>query len=165
MSWLDPRQWLLVIAFCAASTLGYSFWSARLIAKGDAAGYARADQKHQTAAAAARQVAADQTAALQTAADTARKAHHAALHDLDRVRAELLDSLRNRPQRPASGAHLPTPASPGGATSGCTGAQLYRADGEFLAGESARAEAVRVSLLACYAQYRRAESLINGVQK
>lgn len=165
MSWLDPRQWLLVLAFCAASTLGYSFWSARLIAQGDAAGYARAEQKHQTAAAAARKVAADQTTALQSAADTARKAHNAALHDLDRVRAELLDRLRNRPERPASSTHLPATSSAGGAATGCTGAQLYRADGEFLAGESARAEAVRVSLLACYAQYRRAESLINGGPK
>lgn len=50
MSWLDPRQWLIVAAFIAASMLGYHFWSARLVGQGDAAGYGRARAEYNAAA-------------------------------------------------------------------------------------------------------------------
>jgi hypothetical protein len=44
-------------------------------------------------------------------------------------------------------------ASDGQTSKLCDGSQLFREDGEFLARESARADEIRVSLLACYAQY------------
>lgn len=65
--------------------------------------------------------------------------------------------LRNRPSRPA-----PSPAStvdtpaPEPAQS-CTGASLYREDGEFLAGEAARADRILSELDACQKQYGDAE--------
>lgn len=42
MSWIDPRQWVLVFLFCAASVIGVNFWKERLIEQGDHQGYQRA---------------------------------------------------------------------------------------------------------------------------
>ena len=160
MSWLDPRQWLLAIAFCMAGVLGYSFWSARLVAQGDATGYARAKSEYAETARKALESSRKRERDLQAEADAAEQEKNHALQNLDRVRADLLERLRKRPARPASGAVLPEVANAGGTASGCTGAQLYREDGEFLARESARAEAVRISLLACYAAYKRGQAVI-----
>lgn len=71
--------------------------------------------------------------------------------------ARLTRSLRDRPERPASG--VPTSAASGMA---CTGAQLYRADGEFLAGEAARANETRLQLADCRARYDAAVTLTQG---
>ena len=65
--------------------------------------------------------------------------------------AALTLSLRNRPERPAG------EASEAGADSdGCTGAELYKPDGEFLIGESSRADQIRIALKACQDAYRAA---------
>jgi hypothetical protein len=65
----------------------------------------------------------------------------------------LVDSLRNRPSRP-SGGGVPQAPTPGAEPApGCTGAQLYRPDGEFLAGESALADQLRSALGVCKAAY------------
>ena len=71
--------------------------------------------------------------------------------------------VQGDPERPARGARVPAPASPGSAASGCTGAELYRSDGEFLVRESARADAIRIELQACYAAYERARGVVNAV--
>lgn len=65
--------------------------------------------------------------------------------------ASLRHSLRDRPERPAAGGG----AVPGGAGSpvACTGAQLYRADAQFLVGESERADGLRIQLADCRARY------------
>lgn len=76
--------------------------------------------------------------------------------DLQRRVAALTDSLRNRPDRPASGGDVPqSPANP----MACTGAGLYREDGAFLVGESARADQLRADLAACQAAYDAAVTL------
>ena len=56
-----------------------------------------------------------------------------------------LDSLRNRPDRPAPGGEAPKPDCP------CsTGAGLCKQDAEFLTREAARADEQRIGLEACY---------------
>jgi hypothetical protein len=94
---------------------------------------------------------------LQEQLDAASKDH---AHEISRIRRShdaALASLRNRPTRPAPApAGVPAPASPAAAASGCTGAELYRPDGEFLAGETARAEILRAEVRACRAAYERA---------
>ena len=163
MSFLDPRQWLLAIAFLGAAFLGVKFWEHRLIQQGDQAGYARAVSQAQKAADKARADAETKTRQLQTDTDQARKEKTDALQQLDRTSRALAERMRQRPERPASGAGLPAPASPGSAASGCTGAELYRSDGEFLVRESARADAIRIELQACYAAYERARGVVNAV--
>ena len=67
----------------------------------------------------------------------------------------LAASLRNRPQRTD-----PVPES-GSSPVACTGAGLYREDGEFLAGEAARANQLRADLKRCQALYDEAVRLTN----
>lgn len=162
MSFLDTRQWLLVAAFLGAAFLGVKFWEHRLVQQGDQAGYTRAVNQAREAAEKARADAAEKTQQLQLDADQARKEKTDALQQLDRTSRALAERMRDRPERPASGAGLPTPAGDGQAASGCTGARLYRADSEFLVWESARANAIRIELQACYRQYEAAQQAINS---
>jgi len=82
----------------------------------------------------------------QEAADAIAKRHAAQLADTRRHLDAALDSLRQRPERPAD---LPDTAHT--CDAGGTGADLFRADGEFLAREAARADDIRAGLVACYA--------------
>lgn len=77
-------------------------------------------------------------------------------------RDAVLEQLRSRPSRPSTTA--PAVASNGKAASGCTGAELYRPDSEFLVWEAARADNIRVSLKACYAQYDDAREKMQALQ-
>lgn len=162
MTWLDPRQWILVLAFCAASVLGYHFWSARLIAQGDAAGYARAVAKYQAAAEKARAEGEARTLALQNSFDKARQEKAHAIFDLQRRHAADIERLRNRPERPASRPDLPATAGAGPAAASCTGSDLFRQDAEFLVREAARADLIRAELASCYADYERARAMTNA---
>lgn len=103
----------------------------------------------------AAQVAADKVRqterALQTQADSHQKEKRDAIDSLAREHRAALYSLRNRPQR-AAGA-VPDPAGSAQGQPGCTGAELSREDAEFLVGEAARADTLRVELEACYVQY------------
>ena len=69
-------------------------------------------------------------------------------------------SLQDRPNR------QPARTGPAAANApdckGATGAELSRQDGEFLAGEAARANTIRAALSQCYAQYDSARALVNG---
>lgn len=73
------------------------------------------------------------------------------IKDIAHERDAALAELRNRPRRPAPGTAEAT--GNGQAASGCTGAQLYGNDAEFLIREAADADKLRVGLKACYAQY------------
>lgn len=163
VSWLDPRQWLLILAFCGASALGVQFWSARLVEQGDAAGYGRAQAEHTTATLKLTTDARQRESALQTDADTDRREKNHEINRLHSEHAAALERLRSRPERPADSAgHLPPTAGSGAVATGCTGAELYREDGQAFRGESFRAETIRVELKACYAQYERAQRVINN---
>lgn len=70
----------------------------------------------------------------------------------------LRDELRNRPSRPTD----PSPTPPSGEA--CTGAQLYREDGEFLAGEAARADAVVIERDYYYKAYENARLILEAMR-
>jgi hypothetical protein len=73
-----------------------------------------------------------------------------AKNNLLRQRDAVIASLRNRPERPAS-----MPASAPDSVA-CTGTSLYRTDAEFLTGEAARADNLRIDLQACQRAYDQA---------
>lgn len=108
---------------------------------------ARAAQEAEAAYRAAEQAHAKAVATI------AEKAHHerkALAVDI----ARLTSSLRNKPERPAGA----MPESAAGSVA-CTGEQLYRSDGEFLVGEAARADKLRLELSECRALYDAAVDL------
>ena len=82
----------------------------------------------------------------QAAADQIALAKDAKVRTLNTQLANALASLRKRADRPAAASSVPTSAAP--ATS-CTGAELYRPDAEFLIGEAARADKLRLDLIEC----------------
>ena len=83
-----------------------------------------------------------------------RKELHREITRLEQHHAAIVDSLRDRPDRPADGGSVPGAATAGAdPATGCTGAELYRPDGEFLAGEAARADQLRLALATCIAAY------------
>ena len=94
----------------------------------------------------------DKEAALQANMDKLREDKNRETAKLRNTVAALTDSLRNRPERPASGAA----ASAGDGAQGCTGAELYRPDSQFLVGESARADQIRLALMQCQSAYQAA---------
>jgi len=93
----------------------------------------------------------DKEAELQAGMDKLRTEKNRELARLNTTVQRLSDSLRSRPERP-NGA---TPEA-GASAAGCTGAELYRPDGEFLIGESARADQIRLALKACQQMYQKA---------
>lgn len=72
--------------------------------------------------------------------------------------ATVIASLLHRPERPADSGSSP----PSGSALACTGTQLYREDGEFLAGEAARADRLRIQLQRCQQIYDDTLALIKG---
>lgn len=82
---------------------------------------------------------------MQDAFNVAQKKQAVRLADTRRNLDAALDSLRGRPERPAG--------MPGTARADCaggTGAELSRADAEFLSREAARGDDLRAGLEACY---------------
>lgn len=75
----------------------------------------------------------------------------------------LLDQLRKRPQRP-SDAGVPQVTGTESIGPGCSGRELYREDGEFLAREAARADKLRLGLLECRGAYQAAQDTLAGQQ-
>jgi hypothetical protein len=91
---------------------------------------------------------------LQTQADRLREEKDNEIRNLNARATALSNSLRDRPSRTttvastvSSSTGLSCPALT------CTGAELSREDGEFLAGEAARADEARTLLKQCYDQY------------
>lgn len=67
---------------------------------------------------------------------------------IKRSHAALVAGLQHRTQRPES--ELPASTE---TPQNCSGAGLYREDGEFLAGEASRADQYALELLSCYKAY------------
>jgi len=91
-------------------------------------------------------------AELQANMDKLREDKNRETAKLRRTVAALTDSLRDRPERPA----VPTSASAGDGPSGCTGAELYRPDSEFLVRLAERADTIRLALKDCQNAYENA---------
>lgn len=86
---------------------------------------------------------------LQMGADRLREEKNRETRDLVARNTALANSLRDRESRPTS----PVPSATSVGSSACTGAQLYRQDGEFLAGLAREADELRIALKQCYTQY------------
>ena len=84
------------------------------------------------------------------------------LKNMERKHAALVSSLSNRPSR-----NSPSPVTPSGTTIGqtCTGAQLYREDGEFLAGEAARADGIVIERDYYYQEYENLRIILEQLRK
>jgi hypothetical protein len=76
--------------------------------------------------------------------------------------AVVVDSLHHRPERPSAGGVPEGSAAGAESAATCTGAQLYRDDGAFLAREAHRADQLRLALKACQAAYDSVRENVNG---
>ena len=70
------------------------------------------------------------------------------ISNLERERDRLIVSMRNRPARPDTLPETPTTDS-----AGCTGANLFDRDAEFLARLAADADRTRIALMSCVDAY------------
>jgi hypothetical protein len=92
---------------------------------------------------------------LQANADAIRQEKDREIRNLNARTTALTNSLRDRSERPTTEAStLPSTTTNGSTATGCTGKELYRPDGEFLAREAARADELRILLRQCYKQYQ-----------
>jgi Protein of unknown function (DUF2514) len=143
----------VVLAIGAASGAGYY--------QGNKAGRAHVQQlwdkekaEQYAAYAAAQDQARQKEQVLQASADQLRQEKDREIRNLNARATALTNSLRDRPSRAATIAGpVPDTANAGCAPASCTGAGLSKEDGEFLAGEAARADQLRALLKQCYAQY------------
>lgn len=150
------NPWLIVGCLVAVGVAGVGGYM-----KGDEAGQAFVQQRwdRQTAELAAQhakdlEAARQKEQAMQASANHLRQEKDREIRNLNARAAALTNSLRERPTRPTADAGpVSNTASPGPASTSCTGAGLSREDAQFLAGEAARADELRAALRQCIAQY------------
>jgi hypothetical protein len=112
----------------------------------------RADQEAAYAQAQAEARSKEQE--LQSNADAIRQEKDREIRNLNARTVALTNSLRDRSERPTTQASaMPSTTTNGSTATGCTGKELYRPDGEFLAREAARADELRLLLKQCREQY------------
>ena len=139
-----------VIAVAVAGAGGY----AKGTAHGKAEVQAQWDQEKAKLAleyAAAQAAAREKEQALQAQADQLREDANARIKDIDSRANKLVDSLRNRAERPATQAGAVSNSTQ--SCSGASGAELDRRNGEFLAWYAADAARLASALDTCLKQY------------
>ena len=139
-----------MVGAAIASTIAWNVQGWRM---GDEIAYLRTSY-----AEAARDAEASARVKEQAATVTLATIEQKASNEKARLSADLAAAhreLRNRPERP-SGGDVPKGSAAG---VGCTGAQLYRSDVEFLLGEASRADGLRIALGRCQAAYDAAVKL------
>ena len=142
-----------VVAILGAAGAGYY--------QGNEAGQAKVQQAWdkeraaQEAEYAAAQAAARQKEqALQANANQLRQEKDREIRNLNARATALANSMRDRSERPATETSaVSSTADARPSTAGCTGKELYRPDGEFLAREAARGDEARLLLKQCRDQY------------
>ena len=145
----------LALALAASRPANVATW-AKLSAPRNAHNAFRTEtaQAEQLRSETARKAEAGHRARERAQADTLQAITEKAANEKTRLAADLraaVDSLRNRPQRPAAAGG----AVPPGATDpvACTGASLFAEDADAALREAARADSIRLQLAACQAQY------------
>jgi len=89
-----------------------------------------------------------------------QKAANEKINNLNKHLTDAITGLSNRPDRPGS---TDVSKDPGvGSAPGCTGADLFRPDAEFLTREAARAEKLKIRLEECQARYNTVFDKINS---
>jgi hypothetical protein len=96
------------------------------------------------------------TKSLQASADRDKETKNAQIATLNASLASAIAGLSNRPARPDPGSVPSNPSARGG----CTGAELYKPDAEFLTREAARGDALQAELQLCYSRYRAAREAL-----
>lgn len=142
-----------VVAIIGAAGAGYY--------QGNEAGQAKVQQawdKERAAQeaehAAAQAAAREKEQALQANADQLRQEKDREIRNLNARATALANSLRDRQDRPtAQSSAVSGTTAVGPTATGCTGKELYRPDGEFLAREASRADELRILLKQCRDQY------------
>ncbi len=132
---------MLMLAVVLAFVANGFYWFASGSNSADTRWKAKINQERAESQAAAR--ATEQRH--QEAANAIARRHANNVSTIRRNLDIALDSLRDRPDRPAG---VPEATRPGCA--GSTGAELSRPDAEFLVREAARADDIRAGLDACY---------------
>ncbi len=121
---------------------------------GEAAVHAEWDAerlKQHEAHAKALQEAVERQQQLQMGADKLRQEKDRETRDLVARNTALVNSLRNRPERPTQTSAVSNPSGVG--QSACTARELYREDSEVVVGIAREADEIRLALKQCYAQY------------
>jgi hypothetical protein len=139
---VNLQAWLLSIAIVLG---GVAWWRHSLIDEGYAKCKAETIQSIQIAQEKANVLSKQ----LQANAYNAAKEKQKAIADINARNERLVDSLRERPNRPDPS--MPAASRP--SSSGATGAELYREDAEFLAREAARADKQRASVIECQSRF------------
>jgi hypothetical protein len=105
----------------------------------------------------AEQEAREKEQQLQAGADQIRKDKEREIREITARNTALVNSLRNRPERPKGG----QVSDPARACSGASGAELARGDGEFLAGYGSDAARLAAALDSCIKQYESARKALS----
>ena len=157
---ITARAWqALIVAGVLAVMLAGTHWQAYNMGAGKVQVAWVADQLSQAEQSAALQAQAQAaTDKLKTDSDQLRKSKNAQIARLNADLAAALAGLSDRPPRPGA-VDLPAPAGSGAAPR-CTGASLWREDGEFLARESARADRLLADLAQCQDAYGKARDAL-----
>lgn len=132
---------MLMLAVVIAFVLNGFYWHAHGSNAADTRWTARMEKERADAIAAAR----IKEKHLQEAYDAATKKQAARLVGVQRTLDTALDSLRDRPERPAG-----VPDTARADCAGGNGAELSGEDARFLSREAARADGLRAGLEACY---------------
>lgn len=165
-------QALAALLFVALAATGFKLWTEQLAhadTRADRDRISLSYAKYVGDQLAANKKAADEARTreqgLQAAADKFKKDAYVQINRLQRERDDARDSLRNRPERPAGGADgagLSAPAGSWAEAQGCTGAQLFRPDAEFLVGLAADHDELRIEFNKLWDLYERARSQAPG---
>lgn len=102
--------------------------------------------------------------AVQAAINRIRQEKHREAIKLANDYAAVVNSLHDREARPGGDGVSEGSGDGTEPARGCTGAELYRQDGEFLAREAHRADQLRIALQACRTAYDQVKEQFNAKQ-
>ena len=161
---INPR--VLAALALAAALSGLCWWSYNTVYdRGAQAIQVKWDAEKKDQAEQSAKVATDAlavTKSLQVSADNQRKASNAQITALNTALASAVAGLSNRPSRDDAGGVSCGAAT--GTNAGCTGAGLYRDDGQFLVRYARDAAELRIRLESCQSQYMAVYDALNSTK-
>jgi len=138
------QKWLIGVLIASTCIVFGGFYTYRT-------GYANGMNAIQAQWDAEKAAAAIHAQELQANMDKLREGKNREIARLNSTVRSLVNGLRDRPERPSVAA-----SGAGDDSSGCTGATVYKQDGEFLIGEATRADQLRLALIQCQKAYQAA---------
>lgn len=150
----------ILAALVVVGLASHFFLENRAVAKAVIVTQTKVETEYKTKLIAAQALAAQQTSALNAYKIQADKEKKDAVKDINAQLTSALSQLQERPTRADLTSSVATAVA--SARKSCTGAQLFREDGEFLAREAARADKVIVDRDYYYNAYESARKLLAG---